>query len=102
MIDSNPVRLRALAVELMDALENALAFGANRELINRARHEFEAEAMMTCEECGLPLAICNTLAAYRKAVEFFAKNNTELATEFLNDAKDYYEQYRAERDARKP
>jgi hypothetical protein len=55
--------------------------------------------MMLCEECGLPLTVCNTLAAYRKAVEYLAKGNNEAAANFLDDAKDYYAQYRAERDA---
>ena len=57
--------------------------------------------MMICEECGLPLTVCNTLAAYRKAVEYLAAGNAEAAANWLDDAKDYYKQYRAERDAEK-
>lgn len=57
-----------------------------------------AERIMLCEECGLPLTICNALAAYRSAVKYYIAGNKEAAISFVADAKDYYEQYRAERE----
>jgi hypothetical protein len=57
--------------------------------------------MKTCEECGLPILICNALANYRWAVKWYEAGNKADAVLFASDAKTYYEKYVHELDHEK-
>lgn len=65
-------------------------------------HAFEplAEALKpelggrgACEECGLPIAICNALALQRNAIRNFKEGRTESALEFEKDAASEYQRF---------
>jgi hypothetical protein len=47
---------------------------------------------MTCDECGLPISVCNTLALYRYAVDRYEHGNFDAAREYVRNAKISYEE----------
>lgn len=51
--------------------------------------------MTVCEECELPMPICNALANYRFAVGAFERGDVNAAKDFVNDAKRCYDEYDA-------
>ena len=53
-------------------------------------------AMKICEECGLPMKVCNALATYREANKHFLLNRTTEALRSFESAEDWYNQYVAE------
>jgi hypothetical protein len=48
-----------------------------------------------CEECGLPIAACNALAMYRKAVQYYKLGRAEEANRYVTCAEEDYERYLA-------
>ena len=55
--------------------------------------------MNVCKECDLPIPVCNALAMYRKAVQYYKLGRTEEAGRFAADAEEDYERYRSENRA---
>lgn len=51
--------------------------------------------MTKCEECGLPIAVCNALASYRKAIENFERGKIGAARDMAEFAEEEYKRYRA-------
>lgn len=47
-----------------------------------------------CEECGLPISICNALTSYRLAVNAFKSGRPNIAAGFVEDAEQYHKNYR--------
>lgn len=54
-----------------------------------------------CQECGLPIKVCNALASYRYAIERVRQGNMIAALDFAESAKTfhdaYLEEYKAQR-----
>jgi hypothetical protein len=50
-----------------------------------------------CEECGLPVSICNALTSYRLAVDLFKAGRPSAAASFVEDAEKYHADYRERR-----
>lgn len=52
--------------------------------------------MAICEECGLPIPICNALAAYRKAIEEHRRQcyiDVPELSSFVEMAEEEYNRY---------
>jgi hypothetical protein len=47
--------------------------------------------MKTCEQCGLPIWACNTLAAYREAKKYARLGRHEEAERYFIVAEECYE-----------
>lgn len=48
-----------------------------------------------CEECGLPFAVCNSLASYREAVKYFKLGRLDEAERCAESAEEFFSAYRA-------
>jgi hypothetical protein len=53
--------------------------------------------MKTCEECMLPILVCNTLAMYRKAIQYYELGRCDEAKNYAAYAQEDYDRYLAER-----
>jgi hypothetical protein len=51
-----------------------------------------------CEECGLPITVCNALASYEQAVKLFKAGRPNAAAGFVEDAKQHHNKYLESRD----
>lgn len=52
---------------------------------------------MTCDECGLPISVCNAIALYRRVVHLVQKGQIELALEVAAYAQDEINDWEDER-----
>lgn len=58
--------------------------------------------MNPCEECGLPILICNALASYRRAVSNIDCGNVAEAANYLKSANEDYDEYLSQYKAAHP
>jgi len=49
--------------------------------------------MANCDQCDLPISICNELAAWRQAVRFLQHGQLEQAKLCIDDANFFHQQY---------
>ena len=53
--------------------------------------------MTICEECGLPLHICNALSFYRNAIRAYLRGDKVVGDDYAEGAKESYGIYMRER-----
>jgi hypothetical protein len=51
--------------------------------------------MKTCEECGLPIPVCNALALYRRSHGYLLRERYDDAKDAAISAHEEYERFRA-------
>ena len=52
-----------------------------------------------CEECGLPITICNALASYRRAAKYIDAGRIEQAKDAAATAREFEADFNAQRQA---
>lgn len=55
-----------------------------------------------CQECDLPIVVCNAFAMYRKAVQYYKLGRIEDADRYVTCAEEDYERYLASGRLQRP
>lgn len=55
-----------------------------------------ADKMEICQECGLPIVLCNSIALQNMAIEKFKRGKNKEAIKYSEDADRYYKRWKDE------